>query len=420
MYGPAENCFNAASLLLDMPKKVHDFHELVNSIFEKVSVFLGQFRIYQRIEKLSKIDPLLLQTVHELMICFVDLCALSINLRNGDFWKRFRKSAKMVLMDDDSGVKHGLDKFQDLIQKQSVVRETLTLEEVLKSENELAQLLYKSAETNKKIDDLHRGMDILTTAEKDRTVGRMSQDRLQKVEKKLGVKKETLDSARKRSDDNWADSTEKTGNWLYENSLYKEWCDAESGFTSVLLLSGNANSGKSYLISAVIRGLQSARGGAYLNSSRTNVVSYYYLRSADKGQQKGALEPHAIENALKSMFWQMAEQDTNYAKYLASICEANEEEYFKSLTCWELLNKLLASAPERDVTYYMVIDGLDQVPERRAQELLEALSKLRRSAGKPMLSTFISSTRSERKGMRKRDHEIRLSAALFASTESRG
>jgi hypothetical protein len=90
---------------LDIPSKIHEFHEAVDSLLDEVSVILSQFRIYQRIEQFSSIDPELLMTIQNLMISFVGICALSINLRNSGRWKRFKSSTKKALFDDDSGVK---------------------------------------------------------------------------------------------------------------------------------------------------------------------------------------------------------------------------------------------------------------------------------------------------------------------------
>lgn len=43
MFGPADLCFNAISLLIDIPSKVHEFHEAVDGLFEEVSVALSTF-----------------------------------------------------------------------------------------------------------------------------------------------------------------------------------------------------------------------------------------------------------------------------------------------------------------------------------------------------------------------------------------
>jgi hypothetical protein len=43
VFGPADLCFNAISLLIDIPSKVHEFHEAVDGLFEEVSIALSKF-----------------------------------------------------------------------------------------------------------------------------------------------------------------------------------------------------------------------------------------------------------------------------------------------------------------------------------------------------------------------------------------
>jgi hypothetical protein len=43
VFGPADLCFNAISMLLDIPSNIHEFHEAVDGMFEQVAIFLSQF-----------------------------------------------------------------------------------------------------------------------------------------------------------------------------------------------------------------------------------------------------------------------------------------------------------------------------------------------------------------------------------------
>ncbi|KAH2321744.1 hypothetical protein KXW87_000786, partial [Aspergillus fumigatus] len=44
VFAPAGLCFNALSFLLDIPKKVHEFHGEIDAIFAEVGPALAQFR----------------------------------------------------------------------------------------------------------------------------------------------------------------------------------------------------------------------------------------------------------------------------------------------------------------------------------------------------------------------------------------
>jgi fungal STAND N-terminal Goodbye domain len=50
VFGPADLCFNAISMLLDIPSNIHEFHEAVDGMFEQVAVFLSQFVCMKRVK----------------------------------------------------------------------------------------------------------------------------------------------------------------------------------------------------------------------------------------------------------------------------------------------------------------------------------------------------------------------------------
>ena len=104
--------------MLDVPQRVKEFHELIAGLFGEVSVALTQFRIYARIQEFSSMVSELIENVHKVMISFVDVCALSIELQSGSSWKSFRRDAKWVLFNNDSGVKQALEDFRSRVHKQ--------------------------------------------------------------------------------------------------------------------------------------------------------------------------------------------------------------------------------------------------------------------------------------------------------------
>jgi DNA replication protein DnaC len=377
VFGPASLCFNAASLLLDIPRQVKDFYDLVDSIFEEVSRFLYQFKIYQRIEQFTRIEPDLSNTVHDLMISFVDLCALSIKVNRGGFWKRLGKSAKKVLMDDDAGIGKELARFRSLSEKQSALQETLTLEQVLKTDKKLTLVLNTASDNNQKISEVMRGVEFLTSAEKDRKLEQMAKEQRDKIIKKLPVRKEAVQVSETRYIEVWDDTVQKTGDWLHENSDYVGWADGQPDSNPLLLLTGDPNTGKSYLVSAIIHDLQAAPRSQGPNRRKLAVAYYFFPKWAEKAQ-KSSQEPRPAEIALKCMSLQIADGDATYAKLMATFCDSKDEAYFKDLTCTDLWRDLKFVGTKRDTTYFLLFDGLDQVPEESRHELLKILAELRR------------------------------------------
>ena len=140
VFGPANLCFNAMQFLIDIPAKVSKFHEGLALLFEKISTFMKQFKVYQRIEQYAKVDVELKQSTHKLLIAFVDVCGLSIDAVSGSKLKKMWTVAKIALFEDDSGVQEKLKEFQMLIDHQSQISDAVTLEHVVKTEHMLSEM----------------------------------------------------------------------------------------------------------------------------------------------------------------------------------------------------------------------------------------------------------------------------------------
>ncbi|KAM0264322.1 hypothetical protein ACHAQJ_000812 [Trichoderma viride] len=123
MFQPAGVCFNTVSLLLEVSQSIHKFHGTIDAVFGIDGPTLSQFKIYERIEWFSVIDLELNTTIHKVMVSFVDI-ALSIVLRKGSKWTRFKAATKQALLIDDSGLKDEIDQFERLIRGQQNVQAT--------------------------------------------------------------------------------------------------------------------------------------------------------------------------------------------------------------------------------------------------------------------------------------------------------
>ncbi|KAH8592092.1 hypothetical protein B0O99DRAFT_689874 [Bisporella sp. PMI_857] len=378
VFGPAELCFNAVSLLLDIPSKIHDFHEAVDGLLDEVSVMLSQFKIYQRIEQFSNIDPELYDTIQKLMVSFVNICALSINLRdNASRWKRFKGSMKKVLLDDDSGVKGELDAFRSLIQKQSTIRETVTLENVLRNRKDLTQLLSMASETGQRLGDIATGVDMLTAAESNRKLEHVHKQQLENIRKKLLI---TNDTSKTLYSNIWADTVQRTGSWLRDIPEYNKWIDPTTDADPLLLITGDINSGKSYLMTAIVHELESifSREVKTINAARKPVLAYHFL---PKHSEKSGHAQKLAETGLKCLAFQIAERDASYAKNTIAMCDEIDDAHFKEATFLDLWRDLRMVAPKRNQTYFILLDGVDQLSDddQAKQDLLDITSKLKSS-----------------------------------------
>ncbi len=382
VFGPADLCFNAVSFLIAIPQKVAKIYDMLGDLFDKISVFLSQFQIYERIEQYHSIDPALLRTISELMISFVNICALSMKLVDGGKWEKTKMVLKVTFFDDDSGVKAEMSKLQALVEKQGGIRGTLTLESVLKSEVKLTEVQESLGIASLKLDGLakslegvgdgvervEQGMGVLIEDAKGRKAEDQKKQQLSIIGEKLGVEDEKLgikDTSLDTYKSYWNESVPGTGGWLDHLQEYIAWEDRDTSVDPVLCLIGEENFGKSLLTSAIVRKLQNRYRHGDEGSTRT-YISYFFF---PKGSEKTSERQRSAETALKCISWQIAHDDMLYRKDLTSLCEGDGID-FTSFGCADLWKNLKFDSLKTNVTYFLLFDGVDQLVENKAQQQL--------------------------------------------------
>lgn len=365
MFQPAGICFNAISLLLDVPKSIHEFHGTIDAVFGIVGPTLSQFKIYERIELFSAMDPALNTAIHKVMISFVDICALVMELQKGSRWKRFKTATKQALLSDDSGLKDELDQFERLVKGQQYVQATLTLEVTLSAKADLAAILGKACETGKKIDDIALGILDLKEAETKRSLEKSRQENLAKIRTKFAIDDKTIKGSKDVCEKIWQRCVTDSGSWLRAMDDYKKWSDETSLDASpLLLLTGEAHSGKSSAMATIVHELKAAHESQSQATVRAMVAYYFFpplSRKADEDKRPAA-------TAVKHIALQLAEQDSSTAKSMAAFCDdKHNESYFRDASCKDLWRELKIGTPKVGTMHFIIVDGLDELFEGHAE-----------------------------------------------------
>ncbi|KAK4151597.1 hypothetical protein C8A00DRAFT_35745 [Chaetomidium leptoderma] len=373
VFGPADLCFNAISMLLDVPKKVRAFHDAIDAVFEEVAPTLSQFKIYGRIDLLDKVDEDLKLAIHKVLISFVDICAKCINFKYGGKWDRIKVHTKRVLCDDQS-VDDELKKFRTLVQGQQNVQNTVTLEEVLSGNRQLAAVLTKTNETGQQTTRIDTGVKVLVEAEGNRKSDAMRREQFDKLKVRLGVAEDATNNPKAVYEDMLKRSVLETGQWLASNSAYTSWADKRCASTGATLhLKGAPSTGKSFAVSAIIRRLKSEHSSS--GSPDRSLVAYYFFPSVLTNKNDNEKGPTA-ESALKWICFQLAEQDAAYAKVVDEACLIRNDDWFKKASCEELWTTLRIGEPLRKTTHYVLLDGLDSLSKSAARQLFDIFRKL--------------------------------------------
>lgn len=359
------------SFLLDIPKKVHEFHGEVDAIFEEVGPALAQFRIYQRMDVNTQIDDALRMSIFEVMTCFVDLCADCMAIHKEGRWKSFRRSAKRILLDDGS-VKEGLDRFKKLTQSQLDIQATLTLEVALETNQYASFLKTTTVEINATTKVIQTEVSGLVEGERKRTLDDTRKNYLNTIKTTLGLKDEhivTVTDARERM---WKSSVKDSGKWLNDVDAYKQWIDRDSTADPFLVLTGEPGTGKSYMVSAIAKEIKSSNSAI---RAEQNLVGYYSFSIGGKSDS----DSQRPGTAIKSICVQLAEQGHVYAKHVAGACSESgkDEKYFRDANCPELWKTLGIGSPAKNTTHYIFLDSVSEstLQARELDRLVEAIQQ---------------------------------------------
>jgi hypothetical protein len=261
-----------------------------------------------------------MRLIHKLMISFVDICALSINLRKMGTWKSFKGNFKKIMLNDDSGVQAELDNFKKLVETHSSIQGTITLEEVLRSRTDIARVLNAANNTKESITDIAKrleyiadGLGVLTAAEGTRKTEHMTRENQKKIiEKLLGTGgAEIAQRFTKACNDCWEASMKSSGEGMFKLPEYQAWADRKPEANLLLLVSGEPNTGKTFLSSAIVHQLQSSRGKVTQTSTRTPLAAYHFF---EKKKEKDPENPRPVLTALKCLALQIADRDPTYQK----------------------------------------------------------------------------------------------------------
>lgn len=248
----------------------------MDGLFETIHPSLSQFQIYKNIEQFKKMEPELKNAIHEVMISVVDICGLSIELRNSGKLQKLKAITKLVLVDGNSGIKKELENLKRLTAAHSSVQATQTLKTVLENNDNVAGILIKASETGQHIDDILAYIANLRDADDKRNAEEARRKHMTNIRERLGVGEGVLKASKETYDKLRKDCISGTCSWIEDAEKhveYHDWADrSKSGAKPVLLLEGDASTGKSVFMSFILDRLRSMDETQTLQSPRTLIA----------------------------------------------------------------------------------------------------------------------------------------------------
>ncbi len=371
---------------------MQQFHGALAGMFDEIGPSLSMFRIYERTSQFEEIELELKHAIHKVMISFVDVCAVYIQLRNTGGWRRFLTTTKVVLLQDDSGVKAALADFRAQVSAHSSIQATQELKTILETNSGVSKLLNEAAETKEQVGRIFFDVGTLKNAEDKRESEKSKKERQEKLKKYLGLQDGGLSASEDMRNKLYDGIVSGTASWFANRDEHPEfhswieWSNAESN--ALLLLTGDQNTGKSVIMSAIVWNLKSKYKGA-AQSLRTLITSYFFPTFSVK---KGDESKRPVETALKWIAIQLADQDDTYADSLVQACERlpDARRYLKEATCADLWQFLHLDSPKPNTIQFIVLDGLDGLPDSFRAARDELLDIMRRHPRESLSRVLVS------------------------------
>ncbi|KAI1085491.1 hypothetical protein F5B20DRAFT_5575 [Whalleya microplaca] len=352
----------ALCIVFDIPQAIKGYNDAIDQVFNEVSSALSQFEIYK---SAKNVDSILIQKIHLVIISFVKLCAHVVKYRQGRKRDRLLRQIKPIF-DHDSGLGDEMAEFKRVLQQQRDVEGTVTLAVVYETQHNVAILLEKSVIFEKNIEVMHR---LVQETQKDVQYFKDADDRsktLIKIRDALGV------WATVRLDTNTTQTCTSiydkclnhTGSWIWNHDAYTAWTAPIKGkeTSHVLILTGPASSGKTSASALITKRLEEQKG-------RTYVAHYFFPASTKKSDE----DKTPVLSALKYMAFQLARVDPTVRTPLGKACDAGPGIFRRAAsleTLDTLWRELKIGTPGSGATYYLVFDGIENLPNKQTEILL--------------------------------------------------
>ncbi|RAH71167.1 uncharacterized protein BO66DRAFT_419801 [Aspergillus aculeatinus CBS 121060] len=327
VFAPSSLCFNARI-----------FSSLAE-LFRKVSDMLDRLQIYMRGPP-DAVDIALRRIINDQLICFVDICALSIQVLKGH---KVLIAIKGFAFGEDEGVSGQLARLESLVERESQMRATLGFESQKISERGILETKEGTRKINVTVTEI---LDLEKKRDTDQHMKKELEDLDRTLDRPSKSWRVNQSRFRRLLDERIAGS----GEWLAADPFYTSWARMESPSMSRLGIAGGEN-------------LQESHSPIADDSRRTS-VAYYFL-----DQERGTAG--SLIRALKVLACQIANTDPVYRKELVSIQSASA-----AADVGVLWNKLFSKSYKTDSTFFLLLDGLERVNREQLKQFVYLLAHL--------------------------------------------
>lgn len=333
-FASAGAIFAATSYLIRSAKGVGDAYASIIELLERLTDFSDRLEEYSK----DVIDAKLKKKITLILATLLEILAKSERaIARG----RVKEFARVAFLGKDDGVADALTRLQVLVEAEGRFVAAKTLSTTQKMDKDVGRISSSLIESRKeKVEETER---------------RVVDDALSS-EAVLKVTEIQAHNANERQDG--------SGDWLKKEKLYKSWLEAEE---PILWILGGPGSGKSFLTSTVVDHLLDTH--SEVQGSTRISVGYFYIQEDDA-------QLRSLNTVLKSVAYQLQDNDPVYAKYLVKVCSSSQRTITAADTWKNLFLDYFGASQYGDKLAFIVLDGIDEAPRKERETLFRLLKDL--------------------------------------------
>ncbi|TLD28206.1 hypothetical protein PspLS_03751 [Pyricularia sp. CBS 133598] len=344
---PASAVFGALLHLIKTCENVTNAFDWIEEVFGELKRFLDRLKALME----APLHSLLKDQVIAILVCVLRVIGRSEALIRGS---HFRQYLRVTFLGKDEKTTKIIGDFNKLVANEHLIEVSLTLA--------TAQRIEDGQETNTAEirNDIQAVQNAIKEGQEQETATQI-QERIERIlcgTTAVHEVQETYHRIKK-------DLLQGTGAWLRDEPIFQSWIKHQA---SILWIFGGPGSGKSYLSTWIT--MQLSENLIDSEYTRDSSVAYFFVKENNKDLRNA-------NNILKTLAWQLCEQDANFKAHVAAACKGNKNPTFTPEDTWENLFLGYYNGKEPVPTSAtIIIDGLDEAPRETRQILLGFLKRL--------------------------------------------
>lgn len=354
--------------LLGTGQRVSNAYDWIESVFKQLDEYSERFTVYCT----DDLHPLLRKKMIAILAFMLRVMGRAERLiKKG----RFRKYLEVTFIGTDSKTKALVTDLEQLLNGEERTVLALTYQRVHEVDSKTKEVREMSAQTFKVLGGVADDLQEVYKIAKDNAARQASHEQLENLRTTLYT-----DTAarvnRLQAEATREDFVLRGGKWLWEEPLYETWSEGKS---PVLWVFGKPGSGKSTLAALLTKRLHDLCQTVPAAYGGTSVGTFFF-----KDDDANLRDPNI---ALKTLCWQIQEQDELFRSHAAHACELSGSVSTCHTTWTNLLLEYYEGPRVQQSRTFLIIDGLDeaQTDARRAMlrlfKGLEERSKVKRTGG---------------------------------------